>query len=186
MGEVLKIYKALEEKLGGENAKIVAEAIESLIEHKTYEAKTKLKEELVKELATKYDLQLTEQSLRALIEQCRGELQAQIEQVRGELKAEIQQVRRELETQIEQVRGELKAEIEQVRGELKAEIQQVRGELKTEIQQVRGELKAEIELVRVEIQNVKNELLKWMIALFIGQATFIVGLVFTLVKLLKG
>jgi gas vesicle protein len=153
MGEVLKIYKALEEKLGGENAKIVAEAIESLIEHKTYEAKTKLKEELVKELATKYDLQLTEQSLRALIEQCRGELQAQIEQVRGELKAEI-----------EQVRGELKAEIEQVR----------------------GELKAEIKLVRVEIQNVKNELLKWMIALFIGQATFIVGLVFTLVKLLKG
>jgi hypothetical protein len=53
MGEVLKIYKALEEKLGGENAKIVAEAIESLIEHKTYEAKTKLKEELVKELATR-------------------------------------------------------------------------------------------------------------------------------------
>jgi uncharacterized protein YpuA (DUF1002 family) len=134
MGEVLKIYKALEEKLGGENAKIVAEAIESLIEHKTYEAKTKLKEELVKELATKYDLQLTEQSLRALIEQ---------------------------------VRGELRKEIEEVRGELKAEIQQVKGELKAEIQQV------------------KADLLKWLIVLFIGQATFIVGLVFTLLKLLN-
>ncbi|NPA14834.1 MAG: hypothetical protein GXN97_06590, partial [Aquificae bacterium] len=125
--------------------KIVAEAIESLIEHKTYEAKTKLKEELVKELATKYDLQLTEQSLRALIEQ---------------------------------VRGELRKEIEEVRGELKAEIQQVKGELKAEIQQVKGELKA-------EIQQVKADLLKWLIVLFIGQATFIVGLVFTLLKLLN-
>ncbi len=133
MVEVLKIYKALEEKLGGENAKAVAEAIEKLIESKTLESKNQLKEELVKELATKYDLQLTEQSLRALIEQLRGEFQ----------------------TQIEQVRGELKAEIEQVKGELKA-----------------------------EIERVKADLLKWLIVLFIGQATFIVGLVFTLIKLL--
>jgi len=44
---------------------------------------------------------------------------------------------------------------------------------------LRGELTARIE-------NVKNELLKWLMVLFIGQATFIVGLVFTLVKLLKG
>jgi F0F1-type ATP synthase membrane subunit b/b' len=85
---------------------------------------------------------LTEQSLRALIEQCRGELQTQIEQVRGELKKEIEQVK--------------------------------------------GELQAQIEQVRTEIQQVKSELLKWLIVLFIGQATFIVGLVFTLVKLLKG
>jgi F0F1-type ATP synthase membrane subunit b/b' len=82
----------------------------------------------------KYDLQLAEQSLRALIEQ---------------------------------VRGELRKEIEEVRGELKAEIQQVKGELKAEIQQV------------------KADLLKWLIVLFIGQATFIVGLVFTLLKLLN-
>ncbi len=122
MGEVLKIYKALEEKLGGENAKVVAEAIEKLIESKTLESKNKLKEELVKELATKYDLQITEQSLRALIEQLRGEFQTQIEQVRGELKTEI--------------------------------------------------------------ERVKADLLKWLVVLFIGQATFIVGLVFTLVKLL--
>ncbi len=31
----------------------------------------------------------------------------------------------------------------------------------------------------------KNELLKWIIVLFVGQLTFIVGLVFTLIKLLK-
>ncbi|HIO41871.1 MAG TPA: hypothetical protein EYN34_03160 [Aquifex sp.] len=37
-----------------------------------------------------------------------------------------------------------------------------------------------------EIQKTKNDLLKWLIVLFIGQATFIVGLVFTLIKALKG
>ena len=115
--------------------------------------KNELKEELTKELATKHDLKLTEQSLRALIEQCRGELLKEIEGVRAE---------------VEQVRGELKAEIEELRGKLKAEIEQVKGELRT------------------EIQRVKNDLLKWLIVLFVGQATFIVGLVFTLLKALKG
>jgi len=36
-----------------------------------------------------------------------------------------------------------------------------------------------------KIESVKNELLKWLIVLFLGQATFIIGLVFTLVKLLS-
>jgi len=132
---LLKIYETLEGTLGKEQAKAVTEAIEELTKGKISELKRELKEELTKELVTKHDLKVSEQSLRALIEQ--------------------------------------------VRGELKAEIKQVRGELKAEIEQLRGELTARIE-------NVKNELLKWLIVLFIGQATFIVGLVFTLVKLLKG
>jgi len=45
--------------------------------------------------------------------------------------------------------------------------------------------KADIQELKTEIERVKAELLKWMIVLFIGQATFIVGLVFTLIKLLK-
>jgi len=150
---VLKIYETLERNLGKDEAKVITVAIVELTKEKKRELKNEIKEELVKELVTKYDLQLSEQSLRALIEQVRGELQSQIEQVRGELKKEI-----------EQVKGELKADIEQVRGELKKEIEQVRN----------------------EVGNVKSELLKWLIVLFIGQATFIVGLVFTLIKLLKG
>jgi len=119
MGE-LKLYKALEEALGSQKAKEVTEALLEIVEHGRKELKSELKEELLKELATKYDLQLTEQSLKALIEQVRGELQTQIEQVRN------------------------------------------------------------------EIQQVKADLLKWLIVLFIGQATFIVGLVFTLAKIFKG
>ena len=117
--------------MGKDEAKVITEAMVELTKEKKRELKNEIKEKLVKELVTKYDLQLSEQSLRALIEQVRGELQTQIEQVKGELKKEIEQV-------------------------------------------------------RTEIGNVKSELLKWLIVLFIGQATFIVGLVFTLIKLLKG
>ncbi len=72
-----------------------------------------------------------------------------------------------------------KQDLEMLEYRLRAEIEQVKGELKAEIEQMRGDLKA-------EIQKVKNDLLKWPIVLFIGQATFIVGLVFTLIKTLKG
>jgi vacuolar-type H+-ATPase subunit H len=79
----------------------------------------------------------------------------------------------------------LKYDLQLTEQSLRALIEQVREELKTEIEQVRGELKVEIEQVRTEIQQVKSELLRWLIVLFIGQATFIVGLVFTLLKLLN-
>ena len=72
-----------------------------------------------------------------------------------------------------------KQDLEMLEYRLRTEIEQVRGELKAEIERARGDLKA-------EIQRVKNDLLKWLIVLFIGQATFIVGLVFTLIKALKG
>ncbi len=45
--------------------------------------------------------------------------------------------------------------------------------------------KADIQELKTEIEKVKSELLKWMIVLFVGQATFVVGLVFTLIKLLR-
>jgi gas vesicle protein len=97
---------------------------------------------------------------------------------KAELKTELkEELTKELATKydLQLTEQSLRALIEQCRGELQAQIEQVR----TEIEQVRGEL-------REEIQKVKSELLKWLIVLFIGQATFIVGLVFTLIKLLKG
>jgi len=124
MSKVLEIYKIFEKHFGEEEAKILTEAVEELVKENAAGIKSKVKEELKEELATKQDLEMLEYRLRA---------------------------------EIEQVRGELKAEIERARGELKA-----------------------------EIQRVKNDLLKWLIVLFIGQATFIVGLVFTLIKALKG
>jgi len=65
--------------------------------------------------------------------------------------------------------------------------------LKTELkEELKEELATKQDLqvleskLTAEIQKTKNEILKWLIVLFIGQATFIVGLVFTLIKALKG
>jgi len=86
-------------------------------------------------------------------------------------------------------KAELKTELkEELTKELatKYDLQLTEQSLRALIEQCRGELQTQIEQVRREIEQVKAELLKWLIVLFIGQATFIVGLVFTLVKLLKG
>ena len=48
-----------------------------------------------------------------------------------------------------------------------------------------GKIQTLEERMEKKIEQTKGELLKWLIVLFVGQATFIVGLVFTLVKLLK-
>jgi len=99
--ELVKLYNRIEEKLGKETAEVLLESIEELVKEKGNYLKFELKEELLRELATKKDLEILEQKLER------------------------------------------------------------------------------------KIESVKNELLKWLIVLFLGQATFIVGLVFTLVKLLS-
>jgi len=116
----------LEEKLGKETAKVLVEAIEELTEEKKNVLKMELKDELLKEVATKEDIKLLLEKMQTLEERIEGKMQT-------------------LEERMDR----------------------------------------KIQTVRVEIQKVKSEILKWLIALFIGQATFIVGLVFTLVKLLK-
>ncbi len=107
-GTLVELYSQLEEKLGKDTAKLLIEAIEELTEEKKNTLKFELKEELLKEVATKEDIKLILEKMQTLEER--------------------------MEKRIEQV---------------------------------------------------KNELLKWLIVLFVGQATFIVGLVFTLVKILK-
>ncbi|MEO2152852.1 MAG: hypothetical protein ABGX24_00320 [Aquificota bacterium] len=107
-GTLVELYSHLEEKLGKDTAKLLIEAIEELTEEKKNTLKFELKEELLKEVATKEDIKLILEKMQTLEER--------------------------MEKRIEQV---------------------------------------------------KNELLKWLIVLFVGQATFIVGLVFTLVKILK-
>jgi len=125
-GSLVELYTQLEEKLGKETAKVLVEAIEELTEEKKNALKMELKDELLKEVATKEDIKLLLEKIRALDEKIEGKIQT-------------------LEEKMDR----------------------------------------KIQTVRVEIQEVKGEILKWLIALFIGQATFIVGLVFTLVKLLK-
>jgi len=118
-GTLVELYTYLEEKLGKETAKILVTTIEELTKEKKSNLKFELKEELLKEVATKEDIKLLLEKLHTLEEK---------------INADTKVLEEKLERKME--------------------------------------------------QN-KNELLKWMIVLFVGQATFIVGLVFTLIKLLK-
>jgi len=127
---LVELYTTLEEKLGKETAKVLVEAIEELTEEKRNTLKFELKEELLKEVATKEDIKLLLQKIQTLEEKMEGKMQTLEERINGK----IQTLEEKMEKKLEQT---------------------------------------------------KSELLKWLIVLFVGQATFIVGLVFTLVKLLK-
>ena len=74
----VKVYEKREEKLGKETASILTEALEESIRSALEDSKDKLKvtisEELKKELATKYDLKLTEAELRKEIDLVRKEM----------------------------------------------------------------------------------------------------------------
>ncbi len=132
-GTLVELYTRLEEKLGKETAKVLVNAIEELTEERRNSLKFELKEELLKEVATKEDVKL-------LLEK------------------------------IHHLEGKLATFEEKV---------------DTKMQTLEERVNRKIENLRVEIKETKNELLKWLIVLFVGQATFVVGLVFTLVKLLK-
>jgi len=107
------------------------------------EARLAILEAVLREVATKQDLEKT-----------RAELREEIEKVKSELRGEIERVRNELRGDMEKMRSELRGEIDRVRGE----IERVRSELKGDIVELRKELRAleakfdslEIRLARVE------------------------------------
>ncbi len=101
---------------------------------------------VLRDVATKRDL-----------EELGRELKRDIEGVRNEFKADIEKVRRELKTEIEGVKRELKADIEELRKELKGDVEKVRRELKGDIEEVKNELKVDIEGVKREMPKLEGK-----------------------------
>jgi multidrug resistance efflux pump len=106
----LELLQLLEDKLGKETARKVAQAIElglevmeKRAEELAIQKKLELRDELTKELASKADIQV----LKAEIQTVRAEMQAMEER----LEAKIELVRKELDGKIDSVRSELKEEI---------------------------------------------------------------------------
>jgi chromosome segregation ATPase len=132
----IEIYEVFEEVFGMEKAKKIVKSLEAVIsveiDNKWYQTKTELKEELLKEVATKKDIEV----LEAKIESVRSELDAKIERVATELDAKIERVRSELDAKIEKVASDLDAKIERIRGELDAKIENVRIGLDAKIDRV--------------------------------------------------
>ncbi len=93
--------------------------------------------------------------------------------VRNELKAEITAVRNELKADIAAVRNELKADIATVRNELKADIATVRNDLVA----VEAGLKAEIAhcATKADVANAAADVLRWVFAAVVGQMALLVA-----------
>ncbi len=95
----LELLQLLEDKLGKEEARKVAQAIElglEILEKRAEELaiqkKLELKDELTKELASKADIQVLKaeiQAVRAEMQAMEQRLEAKIEKVRSELREEI-------------------------------------------------------------------------------------------------
>jgi len=106
----LELLQLLEDRLGKEEARKVAKAIElglEILEKRAEELalqkKLELRDELTKELASKADIQV----LKTEIQTVRAEMQA----MEQRLEAKIELVRKELDGKIDSVRSELKEEI---------------------------------------------------------------------------
>ncbi len=95
----LELLQLLEDKLGKETARKVAQAIElglevmeKRAEELALQKKLELKDELTKELASKADIQVLKveiQAVRAEMQAMEQRLEAKIEKVRSELREEI-------------------------------------------------------------------------------------------------
>jgi multidrug resistance efflux pump len=107
----LELLQLLEDKLGKEEARKVAQAIElglEILEKRAEELaiqkKLELRDELTKELASKADIQVLKTEIQAV----RAEMQA----MEQRLEAKIELVRKELSGEIDKVRAEFSAKIE--------------------------------------------------------------------------
>jgi hypothetical protein len=107
----IEIYEKFEEKLGKEAASVVVKALEISIREAIKEGKenikTRLTEELKKELATKYDIELLKKDIDVLrkdIDILRQETNKKIGVLREEMRKEIGIVKKEIDL----VRKEMK------------------------------------------------------------------------------
>ena len=119
-----------------------------------------------RQLATKQDVQLEIEKVRAEIEKLRAESKADNEKLR----AEIEKLRAESKADIEKLRAESKADIEKLRAELKADIEKLR----TDSEKTHGELRLDIEKVRAEITRSSHQQLKWQIATIVALTALLI------------
>jgi hypothetical protein len=106
------------------------------------------------------------------------------------LKGDIKETELKLTKEIEKVRLEIKEtelkltkEIEKVRLDLTKEIEKVRLDLTKEIEKVRLEIKeTELKLTK-EIMNSKQSILRWLFGFWVTQATFVIGVIWVLLKI---
>lgn len=82
---------------------------------------------------------------------------------------------------IEALRQGTKQDIEALRQETKQDIDALRQETKQSIEVMRVEVKRDLALLQRDIERIKSDLVKWMLAALLGHSLLVVSLVVALV-----
>jgi hypothetical protein len=101
--------------------------------------------EVVGQLATREDLAIQNQGVKAEIEALRQEMRAEFAAIRAEFRAECAAIRTEFRGECAAIRAEFQAECAAIRGEFRAEFAAHRHEVSNEIAGLRRDM-AELEL----------------------------------------
>lgn len=81
---------------------------------------------------------------------------------------------------LREVRGWATAEFADIRGEMRAEFADIRGEMRAEFADVRREMRTGFAELRTELAASKTETIRWMVGLFVAQASVTVGVLLRL------
>ncbi|MGC8719377.1 MAG: hypothetical protein ACP5TY_05145 [Thermodesulforhabdaceae bacterium] len=147
----IDLYQLLEDRLGREDARKLAEAIELAFdamekraEALAIEKKLEIKDELTKELATKADIARLEgeiKTLRQEIQTLRADLEGKIESSRADLEGKISNLKVDFEGKISNLKVDFEGKISTLKADLEGKISALKADLEGKISSLRMEFR---------------------------------------------
>jgi len=142
MGSVIDIelLQLLEDRLGKEDGRKVAEAIEKSFEEMKKKAeglaiqkKLELKDELTKELASKADIVYLDGKIESVRASLEGKIGTEIARLEGKMQSEISRLEGKMQSEISRLEGKMQSEITRLEGKIETEISRLEGKIEKEI-----------------------------------------------------
>lgn len=155
----IEVFEIFEKNFGREDAKILLKSLEKVtadeINNKWYETKEELKEELLKEVATKKDLEVLRAELIGKTEKDKTELLGKLEKDKSELLGKIEKDKAELIGKFETDKAELLGKIQAIYEKTEKDKAELLGKFETD----KAELLGKIEALYEKTEKDKAELL---------------------------
>jgi len=162
----IELYQFLEERLGREEARKIAEVIErgfEAIEKKAEEIalqkKLEIKDELTKELATKADIVRLEGEIKADIARLEGEIQTfkadiegQVSNLKTAIESKISSLKTDLEGKIFSLQNNFEGRISTLQADLEGKISNLKTDLEGKISASKTDLEGKISVLRMEFR----------------------------------
>jgi paraquat-inducible protein B len=159
---VITIPRVLREKLGEDGADTLVELLNL--------ANEKVKEDVIELSAEKFERRLTEE-----IAQLRGEFKEEIAQLRS---VDLAKLDKRITEEMAQLRGEFKEEIAQLRS---VDLANLDKRITEEMAKVNQRITDEVAKLDNKISDVKVDLIKWQVGMFVTTVILILGLYATII-----